>query len=195
MASNIDPSNISDLSDNIRQGLFNPPTTDDQKKALTSLENLLAVIAGWVDVVVYEACKHLPGRDQIREALCRRRATAGPAEKTFSTLVGLQFNPRRLRDAAALFGYLETQGGAEARDQVFSHPDLLPTTQDLDDPLGYSERRQAEWTNESSIDEALSRILAEGLDGAGGSDAESTDGSEDSASDDTESTDDSSDDR
>src|SRR5699024_7894741 len=124
MASNIDPSNISDLSDNIRQGLFNPPTTDDQKKALTtlehllpiapnvrprrlrpptsddhkkaraSLENLLAIIAGWVDVVVYEACAHLPGRDQIREALRRRRATAGPAEKTFSTLVGLQFNPR-----------------------------------------------------------------------------------------------------
>src|SRR5699024_7829553 len=91
------------LSDNIRQGLFNPPTTDDQKKALTSLENLLAIIDGWVDVVVYEACAHLPGRDQIREALRRRRATAGPAEKTFSTLVGLQFNPRRLRDAAALF--------------------------------------------------------------------------------------------
>ena len=195
MASNIDPSNISDLSDNIRQGLFNPPTTEDQKKALTSLENLLAVIAGWVDVVVYEACKHLPGRDQVREALRRRRATAGPAEKTFSTLVGLQFNPRRLRDAAALFAYLETQGGAEARDRVFSHPDLLPTTQDLDDPLGYSERRHAEWTNESSIDEALSRILAEGLDGAGGSDAESTHSSEDSRSDDSGSTDeDSSDD-
>jgi putative hydrolase len=175
MASNIDPSNISDLSDNIRQGLFNPPTTDDQKEALTSLENLLAVIAGWVDVVVYEACKHLPGRDQIREALRRRRATAGPAEKTFSTLVGLQFNPRRLRDAAALFAYLESQGGAEARDKVFSHPDLLPTTQDLDDPLGYSERRQAEWTNESSIDEALSRILAEGLDGAGGAPADTVD--------------------
>jgi putative hydrolase len=183
MASNIDPSNISDLSDNIRQGLFNPPTTDDQKKALTSLENLLAIIAGWVDVVVYEACAHLPGRDQIREALRRRRATAGPAEKTFSTLVGLQFNPRRLRDAAALFAYLQTQGGAEARDKVFSHPDLLPTTQDLDDPLGYSERRQAEWTNESSIDEALSRILAEGLDGADGS--SETDPVEDSATQDS----------
>lgn len=189
MASNIDPSNISDLSDNIRQGLFNPPTTEDQKKALTSLENLLAVIAGWVDVVVYEACKHLPGRDQIREALRRRRATAGPAEKTFSTLVGLQFNPRRLRDAAALFAYLETQGGAEARDRVFSHPDLLPTTQDLDDPLGYSERRQAEWTNESSIDEALSRILAEGLEGAGGSVEQSNADSENPDSDDSESTD------
>lgn len=169
MASSIDPSNISDLSDNIRQGLFNPPTTEDQKKALTSLENLLAVIAGWVDVVVYAACAHLPGRDQIREALRRRRATAGPAEKTFSTLVGLQFNPRRLRDAAALFAYLETQGGPEARDKVFSHPDLLPTTEDLDDPLGYSERRQAEWTSESTLDEALSRILAEGLDGTEGS--------------------------
>lgn len=165
MASQIDPSNISDLSDNIRQGLFNPPTTEDQKKALTNLENLLAVIAGWVDVVVYSASAHLPGRDQIREALRRRRATAGPAEKTFSTLVGLEFNPRRLRDAAALFGYLETQGGTEARDKVFSHPDLLPTTQDLDDPLGYSERRHAEWTSESTLDEALNRILAEGIEG------------------------------
>lgn len=165
MASQVDPSNISDLSENIRQGLFNPPTSDDQKKALTNLENLLAVIAGWVDVVVYSACAHLPGRDQIREALRRRRATAGPAEKTFSTLVGLEFNPRRLRDAAALFGYLETQGGAEARDKVFSHPDLLPTTQDLDDPLGYSERRHAEWASDSTLDEALDRILAEGIEG------------------------------
>lgn len=163
MASSIDPSNISDLSDNIRQGLFNPPTTEEQKKALATLENLLAVIAGWVDVVVHSACAHLPGRDQIREALRRRRATAGPAEKTFSTLVGLQLNPRRLRDAAALFAYLESQGGTDARDQVFSHPDLLPTTEDLDDPLGYAERRHAEWTSESTLDEALSRILAEGL--------------------------------
>lgn len=191
MASQIDPSNISDLSDNIRQGLFNPPTTEDQQKALTNLENLLAVIAGWVDVVVYSACAHLPGRDQIREALRRRRATAGPAEKTFSTLVGLQFNPRRLRDAAALFGYLETQGGTEARDKVFSHPDLLPTTQDLDDPLGYSERRHAEWTSESTLDEALSRILAEGIEGTetsgdsetqneAGSESDADDGSDDS---------------
>ncbi|GAA0034928.1 hypothetical protein JCM18882A_06090 [Brevibacterium metallidurans] len=168
MASSIDPSNISDLSDNIRQGLFNPPTTDEQKRALTTLENLLAVIAGWVDVVVYAACEKLPAREQIREALRRRRATAGPAEKTFSTLVGLQLNPRRLRDAAALFAYLETQGGAEARDKVFSHPDLLPTTEDLDDPLGYSERRRAEWEGESTLDEALSRILAEGAAGTAG---------------------------
>ncbi|RBP66316.1 putative hydrolase [Brevibacterium sanguinis] len=165
MASSIDPSNISDLSENIRQGLFNPPTTDEQKRALTTLENLLAVIAGWVDVVVHSACAHLPGRDQIREALRRRRATAGPAEKTFSTLVGLQLNPRRLRDAAALFAYLESQGGTDARDRVFSHPDLLPTTEDLDDPLGYSDRRHAEWTSESTLDEALTRILAEGLEG------------------------------
>ncbi len=168
MASSIDPSNISDLSDNIRQGLFNPPTTDEQKRALTTLENLLAVIAGWVDVVVFAASDKLPAREQIREALRRRRATAGPAEKTFSTLVGLQLNPRRLRDAAALFAYLESQGGAEARDNVFTHPDLLPTTEDLDDPLGYSERRQAEWAGDSTLDEALSRILAEGTDGGSG---------------------------
>jgi hypothetical protein len=44
---------------------------------------------------------------------------------------------------------------------VFDHPDTLPTTQDLDDPLGYDERRQSDWASDSSLDEALERILRE----------------------------------
>ena len=44
---------------------------------------------------------------------------------------------------------------------MFDHPDTLPTTQDLDDPLGYDERRQSDWASDSSLDEALERILRE----------------------------------
>jgi putative hydrolase len=187
MASNIDPSNISDLSDNIRQGLFNPPTTDDQKQALTSLENLSRRhrrLGRRRRLRGLQASARVATRSVRRCAvaarLLDRPRRPSPRSSACSSI------PRRLRDAAALFAYLETQGGAEARDKVFSHPDLLPTTQDLDDPLGYSERRQAEWTNESSIDEALSRILAEGLDGAGGAgDSSETPSSEaDTAADD-----------
>ncbi|MDN5660907.1 MAG: zinc-dependent metalloprotease, partial [Brevibacterium aurantiacum] len=58
------------------------------------------------------------------------------------------------------------------------HPDLLPTTQDLDDPLGYSERRHAEWTSESTLDEALSRILDEGIEGTETSESSSDSGSD-----------------
>ena len=70
----------------------------------------------------------------------RRRATGGPAERTFATLVGLELRPRRLRDAANLFAALEDAGGASARDAAWAHPDVAPTGADLDDVLGYVER-------------------------------------------------------
>ena len=76
-------------------------TTPEQQVALARLETLLALVEGWVDAVVAEAVgDRLPGADALRETLRRRRASGGPAEQTFATLVGLELRPRRLRDAA-----------------------------------------------------------------------------------------------
>ena len=55
-------------------------------------------------------------------------------------LVGLELRPRRLRDAANLWAALENAGGATLRDGRWAHPDLAPTSADLDDPIGYVER-------------------------------------------------------
>ncbi len=87
----------------------------------------------------------------------RRRATGGPAEKAFGALVGLELRPRRLRDAANLFAALEDSGGQAARDGAWRHPDLAPSTADLDDPLGYVERAASPQTDE--MDAALDRLL------------------------------------
>src|SRR3712207_7847253 len=38
----------------------------------------------------------LPSAAALRETVRRRRASGGPAEQTFATLVGLQLRPRRL---------------------------------------------------------------------------------------------------
>ena len=57
--------------------------------------------------------QHLPQADALGEAVRRRRATGGPAEKTFGALVGLELRPRRLSDAANLFAALEDAGGAD----------------------------------------------------------------------------------
>jgi hypothetical protein len=49
-----------------------------------------------------------------------------------------------MRDAAALWTVIEqSEGGIAARDGVWAHPDLMPTAEDLDDPIGYTERRLA----------------------------------------------------
>src|SRR4029450_9293374 len=71
------------------------------------------------------------------EAVRRARATGGPAEETFATLVGLELRPRRMRDAANLWAALRDARGVEGRDSVWSHPDLVPTSADLDDLLGF----------------------------------------------------------
>src|SRR3712207_1505671 len=71
----------------------------------------------------------------------RRRASGGPAEQTFATLVGLQLRPRRLRDAATVWAAMGQGHGAADRDRLWSHPDLLPTSEDLDEPLDFVARQ------------------------------------------------------
>lgn len=115
-----------------------PEETPEQKAALARLETLLALVEGWVDTVVGRAAEpRLPQSAQLAEAVRRRRATGGPAERTFATLVGLELRPRRLREAAALWRELTEQRGDDGRDAVWAHPDLMPTASDLDDPAAF----------------------------------------------------------
>jgi putative hydrolase len=119
-------------------GMFEPRSTPEQQAALTRLETILALVEGWVDEVVGQATiDRMPSAAPLREAVRRRRAAGGPAEQTFASLVGLELRPRRLRDAATLWGALRDREGAAARDAVWAHPDLAPTAENLDDPLGF----------------------------------------------------------
>ncbi|OZM69940.1 zinc-dependent metalloprotease [Amycolatopsis antarctica] len=141
LATQVDPSNPASIEEAMSSGLLEPQTTPEQSVALNRLETLLALVEGWVDVVVAEAVgDRLPGADALRETLRRRRATGGPAEQTFATLVGLELRPRRMRAASSLWKLVGDEHGAEKRDGLWSHPDLMPTTDDLDDPMAFSER-------------------------------------------------------
>ncbi|MBS2545797.1 zinc-dependent metalloprotease [Catenulispora sp. NL8] len=134
--SNLDPSQLENMLGG--GGLFAPVDTPAQKTALARLETLLALAEGWVDAVVHAAAApQMSAADALRETLRRRRAAGGPAEQTFSALVGLELRPRRLRDASRLWASLTDARGLEGRDAVWSHPDLLPTSADLDDPDGF----------------------------------------------------------
>jgi putative hydrolase len=135
-AAQIDPSNIEALSEALSgAALFQPEDTPEQKAALARLETVLALVEGWVSTVVVAAAKdRLPHADGLAEAIRRRRATGGPAERTFATLVGLELRPRRLREAAVIWHELTEARGIQGRDGIWAHPDLLPTAEDFDDP-------------------------------------------------------------
>ena len=107
-------------------------------------------------VVTAALGERLPGAQALSETLRRRRATGGPAEQTFATLVGLELRPRKLREAAALWERLTEAVGADARDAVWQHPDLLPGASDLDDPAGFIDRALGGDT--SGIDQAIADL-------------------------------------
>jgi putative hydrolase len=133
-----DPSAMEQL---LNQGIFEPKSTPEQIAALERLETLLALIEGWVQTVVAAALgDRIPSSSALSETLRRRRATGGPAEQTFATLVGLELRPRKLREAAVLWERLTEAVGADARDAVWQHPDLLPGADDLDEPASFIDR-------------------------------------------------------
>lgn len=156
----IETGNMEELAGALEGGLFEPQKTPAQKATLERLETMLALVEGWVDDVVGEVtAKWMPTAGAIAEMVRRQRATGGPAEATFATLVGLELRPRRLRDAANLWAAVRAERGAEGRDAVWAHPDLLPTSADLDDPIGY-----AKGETRTSEDDAFDAALAELLD-------------------------------
>jgi putative hydrolase len=156
-ASLTDPSQMEEL---LNQGIFEPKATPEQTAALERLETMLALIEGWVQTVVADALgDRIPGTSALSETLRRRRATGGPAEQTFATLVGLELRPRKLREAAVLWERLTQAVGSDARDGVWQHPDLLPSAEDLDEPARFIDRMIGGDT--SGIDDAIDQAIAD----------------------------------
>ncbi|HEY5514787.1 MAG TPA: zinc-dependent metalloprotease [Pengzhenrongella sp.] len=158
----IDPTDAAALQGALSGGVFAPQATPEQQANLLRLETALALVEGWVDEVTTVATlPHLPHAVPLREMIGRRRAAGGPAEQIFATLVGLELRPRRSRDAATLWAEITRTGGPAARDAVWGHPDLLPTTEDLDDPTGFTARRTAAADEQADVDRALAEIFGD----------------------------------
>ncbi|MFE0463645.1 zinc-dependent metalloprotease [Kitasatospora sp. NPDC058965] len=165
----LDLENPEALQEALGNGLLQPEDTPEQKAALARLETALALVEGWVDAVVHAAAEpHLPQSSALRETLRRRRATGGPAEQTFATLVGLELRPRRLRDASRLWASLADARGIDGRDALWQHPDMLPAATDLDDPDGFVHRGSGEPVEGGLDFDAIDKLLGEAAQGSRG---------------------------
>ncbi|GED98922.1 zinc-dependent metalloprotease [Gordonia crocea] len=139
---------------------FEPTTTPEQRAALDRLETLLALVEGWVEHVVTRALgDRIPATAALTETVRRRRASGGPAEQTFATLVGLELRPRRVREATALWDRLLEASDVTTRDRIWDHPDLLPDGEDLDAPAAFIDRFVA--GDDGDPLEALKQVLAD----------------------------------
>lgn len=129
----IDPMNPESLQQILGGGVFEVELSDTQKSALNRIEFLLALIEGWVEQVTLNAAQDkLPSLIPLSETMRRRRAAGGPAEKTFSALVGLALRPKLNREAGEFFKKFTELKSSRERDLLWSHPDLLPSEDQLE---------------------------------------------------------------
>jgi len=165
VASRLDPNNPEELRAAIEGGALLPVQSEAQREALDRLENLVATIDGWVDVVTAQATSRLPDGVRIAEAARRRRAVGGPAEDALGALVGLKLRPRRLREASAMWQAVTDAVGITARDSLWDYPDLMPLASDIDDPSALIARLQAAARGEQPVADEMDEALARLLDG------------------------------
>ena len=117
LMSQIDPTNPESIQEIISGGLFEPELNESQKSALKRTERLLALIEGWiVEIVNNAATNRLPSLNSLQEAMNRRRAEGGPAEKTFGALIGLELRPKLMREASQFWKQQTKVNGIEKRD-------------------------------------------------------------------------------
>ncbi len=161
LASAFDPNSPEELREAMTSGALIPPKSEEQLAALERLETMLALIEGWVDVVTAQATSRLPSSAAIAETVRRRRASSGPAESAFATLVGLELRPRRLREAAAMWQQITDAVGNSARDDLWSHPDLVPVGEDIDDPSALIARITSTEVVPDDVDRAIEDLLGD----------------------------------
>ena len=159
MSENFDPADIGNIQKAFESGSLIAPRTPSQTIALERIESVLALIEGWVDCVTQAATARLPRSSAIAEVVRRKRSAGGPAEKTFLTLIGLELRPRKLREASAMWNEITSKVGIQKRDAIWSHPDLLPTDADIQDPSALI-AKLSNSAPEDDMDQALRDLLS-----------------------------------
>ena len=138
----IDPTDPTSMQNAIAQGVFTPEESEAQRIALSQLELILALIEGWIDLVVVRAAgDRLTSLSQLQETQRRRRVTQSPTQQLFASLIGLEVSPRTIRECANFWQYLTDHLSPEERDRLWEDAYALPTVTEVSDPENFLKAR------------------------------------------------------
>lgn len=134
----IDLTNLSSMPDLWGSGAMEAKPTAAGMAAAARVETLVTLVESWADTVIGAAAAgRLPAHAAMCEAYHRRRQSASPTKDLLDSLLGVDVSGRKLRVAQGVWDYIAGKHGVAARDRLWSHPDLLPTTDDLTDPTDF----------------------------------------------------------
>lgn len=139
----LDPSDPTSMQNAIANGIFTPEESETQRIALGELELLLALIEGWIDLVVTtSAGERLSSLSRLQETQRRRRATQSPTQELFASLIGLEVSPRTIRECANFWRAMTNSLTIKERDQLWEDPYALPRSGEVSDPENFLNSRR-----------------------------------------------------
>jgi putative hydrolase len=153
------PEALQELLSGGGEGLLGPPSAALQA-ATGRLEVLLALVAGYAPVIAGRALEgRLPGLGAIEAAVGRRGADPQSPARLFALL--LRADPDRAAAARGERFCREVLAATdiEGLDRAWSHPENLPTAEELDTPGRWLERMGLIGGAEVDLDEGLRALL------------------------------------
>ncbi|NDB17352.1 MAG: hypothetical protein EB018_10755, partial [Gammaproteobacteria bacterium] len=122
----IDLTNLSSMPDLWTSGAMDARPSAAGQAAAARVETLVTLMESWADSVIGAAAAgRLPAHVAMCEAYHRRRQSASATKELLDSLLGVDVSGRRLRVAQGLWDYIASKHTVQARDRLWSHPDLL----------------------------------------------------------------------
>ncbi|MDR3127757.1 MAG: zinc-dependent metalloprotease [Bifidobacteriaceae bacterium] len=117
--------------------VFDLTKNNKQDIELQKIELVLALIEAWVNIVCEQAgIAHIDNIMKLLE-MSKREFTEGKTLQPLTSTIGIKVSPGIYNKAHKLIALILSQKGSLGRDAIWSHPDMLPTIEALDNPLDY----------------------------------------------------------
>ena len=123
-------------------GLLALVQSEEQRELTDRIQAAMAVVEGYSEHVMDALGeRHIPGYEELREAMERRRSERSAPERILQRLLGLDVKMRQYRLGHDFCDAVAAQAGIDGLNGVWASPEALPTPEELEDPPRWLARR------------------------------------------------------
>jgi coenzyme F420 biosynthesis associated uncharacterized protein len=125
-------------------GLSTLLASDEQKMVLDKITGLMSLLEGHGDITMDRAGEHLiPSQPRFARVMSQRRSSASGPSKFFQKLLGFEAKLAQYAEGEKFVNAVETTGGRELFDQVWTGAEMLPNIEEIRDPARWIARVDA----------------------------------------------------
>jgi coenzyme F420 biosynthesis associated uncharacterized protein len=115
--------------------------SSEQRALMDEIQAAMSVIEGYSEHVMDAiAAEVIPGHEQLREAMDRRRRSRSAPQRIIERLLGFDVKLRQYEQGKKFADAVVARGGMDALNRVWSSPEALPTIHELQHPLDWLKR-------------------------------------------------------